>query len=141
MPPSPNPRHEAQSTGNSDGEQCLQVMVHDDVSNPESRRRPPRRCTPALIRIRQLDTIECVSVYGLRARTMIIASASMVHAAALAKRRAAVIVIHQSNKMSCRMRHALRDLTRPSGQSGRAIDRKPSRHCRHSMVPVSNGQA
>jgi hypothetical protein len=38
-------------------------------------------------------------------RTMIIASASTIHAAALAKRRAAVIVIHQSNKMGCRMRH------------------------------------
>ena len=87
------------------------------VSNPfeKSRRRPPRRCTPTLICIRQLDTIECVSVYGLRARTMIIASASTAHAAALAKRRVAVIAIHQSNKTGCRMRHTLRDLTRPSG--------------------------
>ncbi len=69
LAPSPDPRHEAQGTGNGDGEQCLQVMLHNDVSNPfqKSRRRPPRRCTPALIRIRQLDTIECVSVYGLRA--------------------------------------------------------------------------
>ena len=86
-------------------------------------------------RIRQLDTIECVSVYGLRASgTMIIASASTIHAAALAKRRVAIIVIPNQTKWvaECGILH---------GFDRAPTDRKPSRHCRHSIVPVSNGQA